>query len=243
MPKPYLDEVKVVEKEVIKEVIKEVPVEKEVVREVIKEVPVEKVVEKIVEKVIYKDKEVEQINETPVEENVDDYLAEEPGYVFEPKEDNSVRKDYDFLDYDPFASVPVTTLNLQTSSLKSKNKLDSSKFVTKTVVEEKAKTTNEHVQTEVITDLSSLNGLENDAFARALVELYPNIKYTQALFYARHRTVGRFYTIGQFKDFLECAYETARTSMEFLTSIGLYRKEQLKNKFVYTPVDFNNEEE
>jgi len=241
MPKPYLDEVKVVEKEVIKEVIKEVPVEKEVIKEVIKEVPIIKEVEVIkeVEKVVYKEKE------EPVEEYqpVDDYTEEEPSYVFEPTEEKKVRKEYDFLDYDPFASVPVTTLNLKSNQLKpSKSKLEASKFIGK-VESKEEKVAKEHVNTDVITDLSSLEGLENDAFAKALVELYPNVKYTQALFYARHRTVGRFYTIGHFKDFLECAYETARTSMEFLTSIGLYRKEQLKNKFVYTPVDFDKHEE
>lgn len=101
----------------------------------------------------------------------------------------------------------------------------------------------QHQVVEKITSLDALKGLENDAFAKALVEMNPTIKYNQALFYVRHRTVGRYYTIGQFKDFLDCAYETARTSMEFMTALGLYRKEQLKNKFVYTPVDFDYIEE
>ena len=53
------------EKEVVKEVVKEVPVEKEVVKEVVKEVPVEKVVVKEVpvEKVVVKEVPVEQVKE------------------------------------------------------------------------------------------------------------------------------------------------------------------------------------
>ena len=61
------DGVKVVEKEVIKEIRVEVPVEKVVEKEVIKEVPVE--VEKVVEKIITKEIPVEKIveKEVPVE--------------------------------------------------------------------------------------------------------------------------------------------------------------------------------
>lgn len=84
-------------------------------------------------------------------------------------------------------------------------------------------------------DLDSLEGLEETEYAQRLVEMQPLLKYRQALFFATHRVYGSYYTIGQFKKFNECAYETARTSMDFLTSLGLYRKEQLKNKFVYTP--------
>lgn len=242
MPRPYLDEVKVIEKEVIKEVPVEKIVEKIVEKEVIKEVPIIQEVEVIkeVEKIIYKDKEenVEEAN-TFEEEYIEDQT-----YVYEPKEENKQRNVYDFLDNDPFASIPVATLNINQNQLKpSKSKIEADKYIKEMESVSKEKATNEHETKDLITDLSSLEGLENDAYARALVELYPNVKYTQALFYARHRTVGRFYTIGQFKDFFECAYETARTSMEFLTSVGLYRKEQLKNKFVYTPVDLSNNEE
>ena len=243
MPRPYLEEVKVIEKEVIKEVpvIKEV--EKIVEKEVIKEVPIIKEVEVIkeVEKIVYKEKEEPTFEEENTFE--EEYVEDQP-YVYEPKEENKPRNVYDFLDNDPFASIPVATLNINQNQLKpSKSKLEADKYKKEMEQVTKQPVTNEHESKEVITDLSSLEGLENDAYARALVELYPNVKYTQALFYARHRTVGRFYTIGQFKDFFECAYETARTSMEFLTSVGLYRKEQLKNKFVYTPVDLNNNEE
>ena len=46
-----------------------------------------------------------------------------------------------------------------------------------------------------------------------------------------------FYTISSFKEFADCAYETARTSMDFLCDVGLYEKRQIKNKFIYTPVN------
>ncbi len=82
---------------------------------------------------------------------------------------------------------------------------------------------------------AELEGLEETEYARRLVEMHPLLKYHQALFFATHRALGRYYSISQFKEFNDCAYETARTSMDFLTSIGLYRKEQVKNKFVYTP--------
>jgi hypothetical protein len=69
-----------------------------------------------------------------------------------------------------------------------------------------------------------------------LLEVNPGIKRLEAHFYARHCTIGKFYTIAQFKKKMSCAYETARTSMEHLTQLGYYRKEHYKNKFVYTPV-------
>jgi hypothetical protein len=40
---------------------------------------------------------------------------------------------------------------------------------------------------------------------------------------------------------MNVVYETARTSMENLVLLGLYRKEPLKNKFVYTPVVKNEQ--
>ncbi len=69
-----------------------------------------------------------------------------------------------------------------------------------------------------------------------LVEIYPTLKRGQAYFYARHCTIGKYYTIAQYKKLLHCAYETARTSMDNLVELGFYRKEKLNNKFIYTPV-------
>ncbi len=69
-----------------------------------------------------------------------------------------------------------------------------------------------------------------------LMETNPALKRGEAYFYARHCTIGKFYTISQFKKTLGCAYETARTSMDHLAGLGYYRKENYKNKFIYTPV-------
>ncbi|HMM00584.1 MAG TPA: hypothetical protein PKC96_04505 [Bacilli bacterium] len=79
---------------------------------------------------------------------------------------------------------------------------------------------------------------ESDAqkLEQHLLELDPNLKRGEASFYARHCTIGKFYTIAQYKRLLKCAYETARTAMDHLAMNGYYRKEQLKNKFIYTPI-------
>ncbi len=79
---------------------------------------------------------------------------------------------------------------------------------------------------------------EKDAqiIAEHLMETYPSLKKGQASFYSRHCTVGNYYTIGQYKKELDVAYETARTSMENLALLGFYKKEKVRNKFVYTPV-------
>ena len=69
-----------------------------------------------------------------------------------------------------------------------------------------------------------------------LLESDPSLKKGEARFYARHCTMNKRYTIAQYKKALGCAYETARTSMEHLVALGYYRKEQIKNKFIYTPV-------
>lgn len=69
-----------------------------------------------------------------------------------------------------------------------------------------------------------------------LLELDPELKRGQAHFYARHCTMGKRYTISQYKKALGCAYETARTSMDSLASLGYYRQEMVKNKKVYTPI-------
>ncbi|MFA6675351.1 MAG: hypothetical protein WCS49_00535 [Bacilli bacterium] len=72
-----------------------------------------------------------------------------------------------------------------------------------------------------------------------LLELDPSMKRNEAHFYARHCTLGKKYTIAQCKKSLGCAYETARTSMDHLVTLGYYRKDMVKNKNVYTPVPRN----
>ena len=70
-----------------------------------------------------------------------------------------------------------------------------------------------------------------------LLEMDPMLKKSQAHFYVHHCTVGRYYTIQQFVKFEGCVYETGRTSMDDLAKLGYYRRDQIKNKFVYTPIN------
>ena len=70
-----------------------------------------------------------------------------------------------------------------------------------------------------------------------LLERDPELKKGEAKFYARHCTKGKKYTIAQYKKCLHCAYETARTSMDHLAELLYYRKEKIKNKYVYIPVE------
>ena len=81
-----------------------------------------------------------------------------------------------------------------------------------------------------------LDEKDADLVAMNLLEIYPSMKKGQAKFYSRHCTVGKYYTISQYKKEQNVAYETARTSMDNLVNLGFYKKEQIKNKFVYTPV-------
>lgn len=69
-----------------------------------------------------------------------------------------------------------------------------------------------------------------------LLESDPELSRSQAYFYARHCSMGKRYTIQQFKKEVGCAYETARTSMDNLAKLGYYRQEMVKNKKVYTPI-------
>ena len=70
-----------------------------------------------------------------------------------------------------------------------------------------------------------------------LLERDPELKKGEAKFYARHCTKGKKYTIAQYKKSLRCAYETARTSMDHLAELLYYRKEKIKNKYVYIPIE------
>lgn len=69
-----------------------------------------------------------------------------------------------------------------------------------------------------------------------LLETYPQLSKSQAHFYAGHCTLGRAYTIQQFKEVEKTSYETARTSMDHLVTLGLYERGKVKNKFIYRPV-------
>jgi len=69
---------------------------------------------------------------------------------------------------------------------------------------------------------------------RHIRESDPSLSRAQAYFYARHCTMGKYYSINDFKEVTGCAYETARTSMEHLANSGYYRKEKFKtNLFIH----------
>ena len=73
--------------------------------------------------------------------------------------------------------------------------------------------------------------------AKDMLESDPFLKKGQADFYVHHCTPGKYYTIQQYIKFEGCVYETGRTSMDNLAQRGYYKREQIKNKFVYTPLD------
>lgn len=83
---------------------------------------------------------------------------------------------------------------------------------------------------------TQLNEEEAKKLQRYLIEKNPYIKEDQAHFFAHHCTIGCFYTIQMYKAYEKVVYETARTSMDALAKFGYYRKEKIKNKFVYTPI-------
>ena len=105
---------------------------------------------------------------------------------------------------------------------------------------------NPNVTAEVISNLSTPNnnpivfeqkvsmptlptGLDEkdiDLIAENLLELFPSLKKLQAKFYAGHCTIGKYYSIAQYKKETGVAYETARTSMDNLVYLGFYKKEQ-----------------
>lgn len=108
---------------------------------------------------------------------------------------------------------------------------------TKPVVENKKPAQPANNQPKV--NVKVFQELDEKALKRAaedLLESDPTLRPSQAHFYVRHCTMGKYYTIQQFKQCEKCVYETARTSMDNLARAGYYRREQVKNKFVYTPI-------
>ncbi len=87
---------------------------------------------------------------------------------------------------------------------------------------------------------SPLSDKEIKEYIRYLLESDYSLNKSQASFLANHCIVGHYYSIQQYKKFARCAYETARTSMEKLVEGGYYKKLQVKNKFVYTPLKQEN---
>ena len=93
----------------------------------------------------------------------------------------------------------------------------------------------EHIAVSYIPPV--LDEKEAQRLENHLLECDPLLKKGQAKFYSRHCTIGKLYTIAQYKKFNGCVYETARTSMDSLVELGYYKKQQIKNKFVYTPLE------
>ncbi len=83
---------------------------------------------------------------------------------------------------------------------------------------------------------ASLSDKEVKMAARYLMETHPQLNKQQSLFFASHSTLGRYYTVQDYKKAMKVAYETARTSMDRLAACRLYKKYRIKNKYVYTPL-------
>ncbi len=64
--------------------------------------------------------------------------------------------------------------------------------------------------------------------------LYPQLKKYQIKFYQDHHVPGHYYTIEQFIRYCDVCYETGRTAMEELVSLGFYAKMKQGKKFLYT---------
>ena len=91
----------------------------------------------------------------------------------------------------------------------------------------------------IVVRKSQLSEKELKEAARYIAMTHPNLRKTQANFYVSHCEIGCYYTIADYKKHAKCAYETARTSMDKLAEEGFYKKLQLKNKYVYTPIKQN----
>ena len=102
---------------------------------------------------------------------------------------------------------------------------------TKAQIQAKLEQNAMHLETE------NLSEKELRAKANSLMEIDPYLSKHQANFYVHHCTPGRYYTLQQYVKFTGCVYETARTSMDLLAKNGYYRKDSIKNKFVYTPIN------
>lgn len=112
----------------------------------------------------------------------------------------------------------------------------------KVVIAPERTITNEEMASEssgesaLVVEENPLSDKEIKEYTQYLLETNPALNKNQASFLANHCTMGRYYTIQQFKKFTRCAYETARTSMDKLAQERYYSKLQVKNKFVYTPI-------
>lgn len=120
--------------------------------------------------------------------------------------------------------------------VKQEKVIEQPKVVTKKVEKEPQKPVEVVRKVNVEQVEISLTDKELKLKAEELLESDPMLRPNQAHFYVRHCTMGHYYTIQQYKRAERCVYETARTSMDNLAKQGYYKREQVKNKFVYTPL-------
>jgi len=106
----------------------------------------------------------------------------------------------------------------------------------RTITREKMAQPDNGGESALVVEENPLSDKEIKEYTQYLLETNPALNRNQASFLANHCTMGRYYTIQQFKKFTRCAYETARTSMDKLAQERYYSKLQVKNKFVYTPI-------
>lgn len=130
---------------------------------------------------------------------------------------------------------PQESSSVQTFEVPSEEKVvEQPKVETKVEVKHEIKRETKKVVVE--RDESAASDKELRQRAEDMLESDPMIRPNQAHFYVRHCTPGHYYTIQQYKRSERCVYETARTSMDNLAKQGYYKREQVKNKFVYTPM-------
>lgn len=93
-----------------------------------------------------------------------------------------------------------------------------------------------NIQLALKKEASPLTRTDAKKMEKSLLERDARLRQKEAHFYVEHCTIGKIYTLNHYKRFCRCAYETARTSMDRLAEFGYYKKEQLKNKFIYSPI-------
>lgn len=224
LPEPTLDPVGGVSERIVEKIV-EVPVGKVV--EVEKVVYKDRVIEKEVpvEKIVYVNQPVEKIVYVPFGEESPE---KPPEIVYQ---DRIVEKEVEKIVY---VDRPVETIVYKDRIIEKEVPVEKIVYVPQAVEE---KMDDSFFARDDVGDYHTDAATEIDE--RQLSEILasqPLLRDIQVKFYLSHRTDGHFYTIDQYKQYADCAYETARTSMDLLASLGYYDKQKAKRKFVYKPV-------
>lgn len=74
---------------------------------------------------------------------------------------------------------------------------------------------------------------EKNLNIKAILRDNPRLSKRQAEFYINHKSLGKAYSIEDFREFIGASYETSRYSMDNLSNEGLYHKEKIGKKYVY----------